>query len=84
MNHILLSSHLGARLVISKSFHHPVACCYIKSIVFCNWPVGDIKKHRADWAPTEKLSEHVGLHHVGLYSASEVHKVTKNHKVQLQ
>lgn len=44
----------------------------VTSRAFFYWTVGDIKKHRGDWPIHWKLSKRVGL-----YSASEVHKLTK-------
>lgn len=70
-----------------QSFHYSVACCYIESIFYFFLFLLDFRWYQEAqrWLTTHwKLSKHVGGRHVGLYSTSEVHKITKNHTLQSQ
>lgn len=72
VNHILLSSHLCACLVISVFSLFRCLLLHREHFFFFffYWTLGDIKKHRGDWPPTENwanMSEAVML-------ASTVHQ----------
>lgn len=86
VNHILLSSHLCACLVISVFSLFRCLLLHREHFFFFFFLLDFRWYQEAQrWLTTHwKLSKHVGGRHVGLYSTSEVHKITKNHTLQSQ